>query len=160
MSAQTESESGDSEPEAAALTDTEAAEDPVEFAEEALDAETMAGRIAAKGSVALYSIFFDVNSAAIRSESAATLEQVARLLAENPDLNLIVVGHTDNVGRLHYNLQLSERRAAAMVKQLINRYRVPKQRLRSAGVGFLAPVASNDSEEGRAKNRRVELVAD
>ena len=70
------------------------------------------------------------------------------------------VGHTDKVGRLHYNLQLSERRAAAMVKQLVKRYGVAKQRLRSAGVGFLAPVASNNSEEGRAKNRRVELVAD
>ncbi len=155
-----ESESADPESEEAAMTDTEGAEDPAEWAEEALDAEAMAERIAANGSVALYSIFFDVNSAAIRSESAPTLEQVARLLAENPELNLIVVGHTDNVGRLHYNLQLSERRAAAMVKQLIKRYKVPKQRLRSAGVGFLAPVASNNSEEGRAKNRRVELVAD
>ncbi len=155
-----ESETEDPEAEAAALTDVEGAEDTAEMAGEALDAEAMAERIAANGSVALYSIFFEVNSAAIRDESAPTLEQVTRLLAEDPELNLIVVGHTDNVGRLHYNLQLSERRAAAMVKQLVKRYGVAKQRLRSAGVGFLAPVASNNSEEGRAKNRRVELVAD
>lgn len=144
------------ETETPALIDTDPTPQKVEF----LDAEAMAKQIAKSGSVALYSIFFDTNSASIRAASAPTLEQVVKLLEKEPELNLIVVGHTDNVGRLHYNLQLSERRAAAMVKQLVTRYGVNKKRLRSAGVGFLAPVASNDSEEGRAKNRRVELVAD
>lgn len=138
------------------LSGTEETDPEAEF----LDAEAMAERIAANGSVALYSIFYDTNSASLRGESAPTLEEVVHLLSAHPNLNLIVVGHTDNVGRLHYNLQLSERRAAAMVKQLVNQYGVDKRRLRSAGVGFLAPVASNGDESGRSKNRRVELVAD
>ena len=69
-----------------------------------------------------------------------------------------VVGHTDNVGEFGYNMGLSERRAAAAVKELTAKYGVAASRLKPAGAGPIAPVAPNDGEEGRAKNRRVELV--
>jgi outer membrane protein OmpA-like peptidoglycan-associated protein len=68
------------------------------------------------------------------------------------------VGHTDNVGGYDYNLKLSQARAGAVVKELVTKYKVAPERLKAAGVGRLSPVASNDTEEGRAKNRRVELV--
>lgn len=125
---------------------------------EPLRASAMADAIEAHGSVPLYSIVFETNSAKIREESTPTLGEVARLLLEHPDWELIVVGHTDNVGRLHYNLELSERRAAAVVRALEGDFEIEVNRLHSAGVGFLAPVRSNATEEGRAKNRRVELV--
>lgn len=69
-----------------------------------------------------------------------------------------MVGHTDNVGKLDYNMKLSKARADAVLKELVMKYKVSAQRLKAYGVGSLAPVASNKSDEGRAKNRRVELV--
>lgn len=73
-------------------------------------------------------------------------------------MNLYVVGHTDSVGEISYNMKLSQTRAEAVVKALVTKYRVTQNRLKSYGVGPLAPVASNETEEGRALNRRVELV--
>ncbi|HDM74891.1 MAG TPA: OmpA family protein, partial [Deltaproteobacteria bacterium] len=69
-----------------------------------------------------------------------------------------VVGHTDNVGKINYNMKLSKARAAAVVKELVTKYNISPKRLAAYGVAALAPVASNKTEEGRAKNRRVELV--
>ena len=68
------------------------------------------------------------------------------------------MGHTDNVGGYAYNMGLSERRAAAVVKELTTKHGIAAARLKPAGIGMLSPVAPNDTEEGRAKNRRVELV--
>lgn len=118
----------------------------------------MSKSINESGKVALYGILFDFNSAAIKSESEPTLVQIANLLKEQPALKLLVVGHTDNVGGFESNQNLSERRAAAVVESLSKNYGVAAARLKSFGVSFAAPVASNQSEEGRAKNRRVELV--
>ncbi|MEW6482622.1 MAG: OmpA family protein [bacterium] len=87
-----------------------------------------------------------------------SLKEVAKLLAQNSKLNLYVVGHTDNIGTLTANMELSQRRAEAVVKALVTKYGVGAKRLKSYGVGSLSPVASNKTEEGRAKNRRVELV--
>ena len=83
---------------------------------------------------------------------------MGRLLEENPQLKVYVVGHTDNVGGVSYNMDLSQRRAEAVVSALTGRYGVDPGRLLSQGVGPFAPVASNRTEEGRAENRRVELV--
>ncbi len=80
------------------------------------------------------------------------------MLAANMQLKLVVVGHTDNVGKIASNLTLSKQRADAVVAYLVSHYHVSQERLQAQGVGSLAPVASNLSEEGRAKNRRVELV--
>jgi OOP family OmpA-OmpF porin len=123
-----------------------------------IKAEEMAGRIAEAGSVALYGIYFDFNKADVKSESMPTLEQIARLMKAKPKLKLLVVGHTDNVGSFPFNRDLSQRRATAVVAALASRYRVDAKRLTPVGVANACPVASNKTEEGRAKNRRVELV--
>jgi OOP family OmpA-OmpF porin len=111
-----------------------------------------------EGRVALYGILFDFNKAEIKPESAGTLAEIAKLLQGNAGLKLYVVGHTDAVGTMAYNKDLSEKRAQAVVQWLVARHRIAADRLTPAGVGMLAPVATNATEEGRAKNRRVELV--
>lgn len=118
----------------------------------------MADAIQGYGKVALYGIYFDVDKATLKSESDSTLEQIGKLLKEKPSLKLLVVGHTDNAGNYAANMDLSQRRAAAVVTALTGRYGVKQDRLTAVGVSFAAPVASNKSEDGRAKNRRVELV--
>lgn len=123
-----------------------------------VDAEKMLSSIAESGKVALYGIYFDTDSDNIKETSAPTLQEIARLLADNPDFNLIVVGHTDNQGSYDYNMDLSRRRADAVANSLSADYGANSSRLRSAGVGFLAPAASNADEAGKQLNRRVELV--
>ena len=123
-----------------------------------VNAATMARKIAAAGSVSLYGIYFDTNQAAVKPGSRPTLEQIARLLADNPDLTLYVVGHTDGTGSYAHNLDLSRRRAEAVVQALVTGHGVAADRLTPKGVGLLAPVASNRTDAGRAKNRRVALV--
>ena len=123
-----------------------------------VDATQMAADLAAAGRVALYGIYFDTDSAEVRPESAPTLAEIEKLLSGDPSLNLIVVGHTDNQGSRDYNMSLSARRAESVMQVLVADYSIAPDRLRSAGVGFLAPVATNDSEQGRAQNRRVELI--
>lgn len=123
-----------------------------------VDAEAMNEGIAAEGHVAIYGIYFGTDKVEPMPESAATLKEIVRLLSKNPDLEIYLVGHTDNVGKLAYNMDLSSRRAASVVKALIADYGVSADRVEAAGIGPLAPVASNRTDEGRAKNRRVELV--
>jgi OmpA-OmpF porin, OOP family len=118
----------------------------------------MAQAISSGGRVALYGIYFDFNKADVKAESDPTLEQMAKLLKESPSLKLLVVGHTDNVGSFSSNMDLSQRRAAAVVSVLTTRFGVTRSRLTPLGVSYASPVASNNAEEGRAKNRRVELV--
>ena len=110
------------------------------------------------GRVALYGILFDTNKAEIKTESRPALDEVAKYLRSNPPAKLDVVGHTDNIGSYDSNLDLSRARAAAVVGALVREYDVNPQRLRASGVGFLAPMASNTTDVGRAKNRRVELL--
>ncbi len=123
-----------------------------------IDAEAMAKGIDATGHIAIYGIYFDTNSADIKAESSPTLKEISKLLGDRPDLNLLVVGHTDNQGDYDYNMGLSGRRAVAVARALTGQFGIDETRLRSAGVGYLAPVASNDTAAGREKNRRVELV--
>ena len=125
-----------------------------------VDAEKMRLGIGENGKVALYGIYFDLDKAVVKPESKPTLDEIAKLLGAAPSLKLIVVGHTDNGGSLDYNLDLSRRRAKAVVDALVADYSVAANRLGSGGVGYLAPAATNDTEEGRGLNRRVELVKD
>lgn len=131
---------------------------PMESKMVTVDAAAMAKDIRSAGKVALYGIYFDTNSDAVKPESAVTLQEIAALLKQDPKLNLYVVGHTDNVGGFDHNMDLSRRRAGSVVAALTAKHGVAAQRLKPAGVGLLAPVAPNDGEDGRAKNRRVELV--
>ena len=121
------------------------------------DAAALGASIAATGKAAIYGIYFDTGKSLVKPESNPSLEEITKLLKQQPALTLYVVGHTDNVGALDYNLKLSADRADAVVKALIGRG-IPAARLKAAGVGPYCPVASNRTEEGKAKNRRVELV--
>lgn len=113
----------------------------------------------ASGHVEVPGILFDTGKATLKPESDAALGECAKLLAGSPRLAVYVVGHTDNQGGLVSNMSLSAARADAVVKALVARFRVDPARLAPFGAGPYAPVASNAAEAGRAKNRRVELVA-
>ena len=123
-----------------------------------VNATALAGDITQAGHVAIYGIYFDTGRAEIKPESTATLAEIGKLLQQDPKLKLYVVGHTDSAGELAMNMDLSRRRADAVVKALAASYGVTNDRLQAHGNGPLAPVASNKTEDGRAKNRRVELV--
>ncbi len=124
---------------------------------ELVTSQKMAGEIALNGRVALYGIQFAFDSSEIQAESAATLAEIAKLLQEQPALNILVVGHTDTQGSFEYNRKLSEKRAQSVVANLVSQG-ASAERLFPVGVSFASPIAPNTSEEGRAKNRRVELV--
>ncbi len=123
-----------------------------------VDANAMLSDINYQGRVALYGIYFDFNKSEIKPGSEPTLKEISKLLSQNPELNLYVVGHTDNVGDFSYNMELSQSRAEAVVNILVSKFSIDKNRLVAAGVGPLSPVTANDTEEGKAKNRRVELI--
>ena len=124
-----------------------------------IDASTMATGLREKGHIALYGIYFDADKAVIKSESRPTLEEIAKLLRAQPQLNVFIVGHTDSQGAFDHNVDLSRRRAEAVAAELAKSHKIASARLRTAGVGFLAPVGSNATDDGRALNRRVELIA-
>jgi OmpA-OmpF porin, OOP family len=131
---------------------------PLESKMVTVDAAAMAKEVAATGHVALYGIYFDTNKTDIKPESAPAIDEIAKFLKQDPKVLVYVVGHTDNVGGYEYNMGLSQRRADAVVKELTSKHGVPATRLRAVGTGPVAPLAPNETEEGRAKNRRVELV--
>jgi outer membrane protein OmpA-like peptidoglycan-associated protein len=123
-----------------------------------VDAGAMAKSIDSSGRVALYGIYFDFNKADLKPESDGTLEEIAKMLKQSPSRKVLVVGHTDNVGTFAFNMDLSQRRAAAVVAALASRFGIARTRLTPVGVSFASPVAANTDDNGRAKNRRVELV--
>ncbi|MBS0536110.1 MAG: OmpA family protein [Proteobacteria bacterium] len=123
-----------------------------------VDAAAMAKGLGDKGHIALYGIYFDTDKATIKPESAPTLGEMAKLLNGQPALNVYIVGHTDNQGSYEHNMTLSRQRAEAVAAALAGSYKIARGRMKTAGLGFLAPVGSNATEEGRALNRRVELV--
>jgi OOP family OmpA-OmpF porin len=94
----------------------------------------------------------------VKVDADAMAQEIGKLMTNHADLKIVVVGHTDNIGKFDYNMGLSKRRAAAVEQALVQQQGIAAERLKSWGVGFLSPVASNQTDEGRAKNRRVELV--
>lgn len=123
-----------------------------------IDVDYLAREFELKGAVALYGIYFDYDKAVVKPESDVELQVVANYLQANPEQKLYVVGHTDYEGSLEYNLNLSDRRAAAVVDRLTQEFGIASDRLTAAGVGPLAPRTTNATDAGRTKNRRVELV--
>jgi outer membrane protein OmpA-like peptidoglycan-associated protein len=123
-----------------------------------VDAEAIGKGIDSTGHMAIYGVLFDTGSPTIKPESAPVLAEIARLLDSRPSLTLLVVGHTDNQGAFEFNMNLSSQRANAVTRYLVETHGIGAARLQSAGVGYLAPVATNDTPDGRARNRRVELV--
>jgi outer membrane protein OmpA-like peptidoglycan-associated protein len=100
---------------------------------------------------------FDTGRAEIKPESQPQIAEMVAFLRANPGLRALIVGHTDSQGGLDYNLDLSRRRAASVVGALTSQG-VQASRLTPQGVGMAAPVSTNDTDEGRARNRRVEMV--
>lgn len=123
-----------------------------------LDAAAMATGLQAAGKVAVPGILFDTGKADLKPESEPALAEIAKLLAQNPTLRAYVVGHTDMVADLDTNVRLSQARAQAVVTALVAHHGVAAGRLLPYGAGPYAPVATNRTEEGRTRNRRVELV--
>ncbi len=122
------------------------------------DAAAFANDLSTTGHAAVYGIYFDTNKSEIKPESAQAIGEIAKLLQGDPGLKLYVVGHTDGTGGVESNLRLSQDRAQAVIQALVTGHGIAPARLRSFGNGPFAPVATNATEEGRAKNRRVELV--
>jgi OmpA-OmpF porin, OOP family len=122
------------------------------------NADAFGNDIKSTGHAAVYGIYFDTGKSEMKSESQPALQEVAKLLSSDPSLKLLVVGHTDSVGQFEANMKLSQARAEAVVHALVTNHNVAAARLKAQGAGPIAPVTTNRTEEGRAKNRRVELV--
>jgi outer membrane protein OmpA-like peptidoglycan-associated protein len=114
--------------------------------------------LAKKKKVLIYGIYFDFASDHLKRESTPVLDEIAQIMQKHPDWKLSVSGHTDNIGGDAYNLDLSKRRAAAVKQALVARYHIAPDRLTTDGYGPSGPVDTNDTLEGRARNRRVELT--
>jgi outer membrane protein OmpA-like peptidoglycan-associated protein len=123
-----------------------------------VDAKALDQGLKADGKIALYGLYFDTGKADIKPESKDQLAEMANLLQAQPALRVYIVGHTDSQGTLESNLMLSQQRATAVVSALSGNYKIDTKRMAGRGVGSLAPLATNASEEGRSKNRRVEMV--
>ena len=121
-------------------------------------AQELEQQLKTNGRVKVYGIYFDFDSDQLRPESSAVLNEIAQVLINNPDWKLNVEGHTDNIGGDQFNMDLSLRRAQAVKQALVERYDIAPDRLSTEGFGATVPVTSNDTMEGRARNRRVELV--
>lgn len=130
----------------------------IELGKVRVDAKAIQGGLQRDGKMALYGVTFDTNKAVLRVESAAQLSEMATVLKALPSLKVFIVGHTDNQGELQANTLLSQKRADAVVAALSSEHGIAPARLIARGVANLAPVSSNEAEQGRAKNRRVEMV--
>ena len=114
--------------------------------------------LSSKGRWATQGILFDVGAAEVKGESTPTLKEIAETLKQHPDLKVEIQGHTDNAGAAAANMKLSEERAEAVKQALVKDYGVSAEQMTSKGYGSTKPVAPNTTVEGRANNRRVELV--
>ncbi|WP_422013389.1 OmpA family protein [Roseateles sp.] len=132
---------------------------PMEGGQVLVNTDALQKALGADGRVALYGIYFDTGKAVLKPESRPQLAEMARLLQAQPSLKVHIVGHTDNQGTVPGNLTLSQQRAEAVVNALVQEHHVDARRLSARGVASFAPVAANTADAGRAKNRRVELVA-
>jgi len=122
------------------------------------NADAFSSDLKATGHSAVYGITFDTGKFDLKAESSQAMGEIARLLKKEAGLKLYVVGHTDNTGALESNMTLSQQRANAVVQGLVHDYGIGADRLKSFGNGPYAPVSTNDTEQGKAKNRRVEIV--
>lgn len=125
---------------------------------EYIKASEIQSGITKSGHIALSGLYFDTGRDQLTAESAPALGEISKALKAAPELKLYVVGHTDNVGSASSNQDLSARRAKSVAANLVKDYGIDSARFVSIGVGLAAPVTSNKTEEGKALNRRVELV--
>jgi len=130
----------------------------VDVMKQEVSALDIKGSIASQGKIALYGILFDTGKSNIKPESEKAISSIATYLKENPGVNVYIVGHTDNVGNYDMNQKLSKSRGESVKNYLVTKYNILATRLTGDGVGPVCPVTTNDTEEGRALNRRVEIV--
>jgi len=130
----------------------------VELGKVSVDAKQIEGGLKRDGKIALYGVTFATNKAELTKASDAQLSEMAQAMKAAPDMKVFIVGHTDNQGEFQANTVLSQKRAEAVASALSSRFGVAAQRLVARGVANLAPVATNENEQGRAQNRRVEMV--
>jgi len=129
-----------------------------EMAEDLISAGDLREQIEMTGKALVYGIYFDTGSYEIKPESGEMMEEIAILLQESPELDIYVVGHTDDQGSFDFNMTLSKQRANAVVDWLVQNHGIESRRLQAVGVGPAAPERTNETSAGRAANRRVELV--
>jgi OOP family OmpA-OmpF porin len=133
-------------------------EKPMETDMVTINADLLKANLLKDGHMALYEIYFDTGKSEIKPESEKAISSVADYLKENPDVNVYIVGHTDNVGDYAMNQKLSKARGESVKTYLVSKYQISATRLTGDGAGPICPVTSNDTEEGRTLNRRVEIV--
>ena len=133
-------------------------EKPMETDLVKVTADILKTNILKEGHMALYEIYFDTGKSEIKTESERAISSVADYLKENPEVNVYIVGHTDNVGDYTMNQKLSKVRGESVKTYLVSKYQISATRLTGEGAGPICPVTSNDTEEGRTLNRRVEIV--
>jgi outer membrane protein OmpA-like peptidoglycan-associated protein len=122
------------------------------------NADALKSGLGDSGHVEVPGIFFDTAKSDIKPESGPAIDEIAKLLTNNPALKVGIVGHTDMVGDATANLKLSQARAQSVITELVSKHGIAAARLVAFGAGPWAPVATNKTDDGRAKNRRVELV--
>jgi OmpA-OmpF porin, OOP family len=121
-------------------------------------AQDITKEISSTGHIVLDGVYFDTGKSTIKPESNRALKNIAEYLNAHPNKRFFIVGHTDNVGEFNYNINLSTTRSKAVVNALIENFKVNEDQLIPYGIGPTSPLASNTTEDGRAKNRRVEIV--
>jgi outer membrane protein OmpA-like peptidoglycan-associated protein len=118
----------------------------------------MRSKLITEGKLVSYGIYFDVNKDVVKSESYGTLKEIAKVLTDNPDVKIKIVGHTDSDGDDKSNLDLSKRRGASVKNVLVKDFGIDASRIETDGKGESEPVAKNDSAVNKALNRRVEFL--
>ena len=118
----------------------------------------MRSKLLTEGKLITYGIYFDTGKDIVKPESYATLKEIAAVLQENPDVRVRIVGHTDSDGNDASNLDLSKRRAASVKGSLTKDFSINASRIETDGKGETEPVSSNSTSEGKASNRRVEMI--
>ena len=134
-------------------------ETPMDQDQVKVDAATIGKGLASAGKIELYGLHFATDSDKLQADSAATLSEMAKALNASPKLKVFIVGHTDNSGTLAHNVELSQKRAEAVVKALHATYAIASERMAAKGLASYSPVAANTNEAAKARNRRVEMVA-
>jgi outer membrane protein OmpA-like peptidoglycan-associated protein len=118
----------------------------------------MRSKLLTEGKIISYGIYFDSGKDVVKSESQGSLNEIANILKENPDVRIKIVGHTDSDGDDAMNLDLSKRRAANVKTKLVNDFGIDASRIETDGLGESQPIGPNDNPENKSKNRRVEFI--
>lgn len=121
-------------------------------------APDMRSKLITEGKLISYGIYFDVNKDVVKSESYGTIKEIAKVLTDNPNVKIKIVGHTDSDGDDKSNLDLSKRRAASVKNVLVNEFSIDGARIETDGKGEIEPIVRNDSVVNKALNRRVEFI--